>query len=90
MEIEKPKIEFSKRNSVFTTLKPFCHMAKENDFIEVTQWSNYEGFDIQISDVSGTRTIFMTDGEFTALKKLVKSLDKEIDREFNKKLKERD
>ena len=65
-------------------------MAKENDFIEVTQWSNYEGFDIQISDVSGTRTIFMTDGEFTALKKLVKSLDKEIDREFNKKLKERD
>ena len=65
-------------------------MAKENDFMEVTEWTNGEGFDIQISDVSGTRTIFMTDGEFTALKKLVKSLDKEIEREFNKKLKERD
>jgi hypothetical protein len=85
MENEKPKIEFSKRLSAFTSLKPFCIMAKEDDFMEVTQWSNLEGFDIQISDVSGTRTIFMTDGEFTALKKLVKSLDKEIEREWKER-----
>ena len=90
MENPKPKIEFSKRRSAFTALKPFCSMAKEDDFIEVTQWTNHEGFDIQISDVSGTRTIFMTDGEFTALKKLVKSLDKEIEREFNRNFTERD
>jgi hypothetical protein len=85
METQKPKIEFSKRLSAFTALKPFCSMAKEDDFIEVTQWTNGEGFDIQISDASGTRTIFMTDGEFLALKKLVKSLDKEIEREWKER-----
>lgn len=85
METQKPKIEFSKRLSAFTALKPFCSMAKEDDFMEVTQWTNHEGFDIQISDSSGTRTIFMTDGEFLALKKLVKSLDKEIEREWKER-----
>ena len=85
METQKPKIEFSKRLSAFTALKPFCSMAKDDDFMEVTQWTNHEGFDIQISDVSGTRTIFMTDGEFLALKKLVKSLDKEIEREWKER-----
>ncbi len=82
MESQKPKVEFSKRHAAFTALKPFCSMAKEDDFMEVTQWTNHEGFDLQISDSSGTRTIFMTDGEFLALKKLVKSLDKEIEREW--------
>ena len=85
METQKPKIEFSKRLSAFTALKPFCSMAKEDDFMEVTQWTNHEGFDIQISDSSGTRTIFMTDGEFLALKRLVKSLDKEIEREWKER-----
>jgi hypothetical protein len=85
MESQKPKVEFSKRLSAFASLESFCVMAKEDDFIEVTQWTNLEGFDIQISDRTGTRTIFMTDGEFRALKKLVKSLDKEIEREWKER-----
>ena len=90
MEKKKLEIEFSKRNTAFSLLKPLCIHATESDYIEVTQWTNWEGFDVCISDKLGNRIFSFTDGEFTALKKLVKSLDKEIDREFNKKLKERD
>jgi len=90
MENDKHKIEFSKRLAAFTALKPFCSMAKEDDFMEVTQWTNIEGFDVTISDRLGNRIFSLTDGEFSALKKLVKSLDKEIDREFNRDFKERD
>ena len=43
-------MELKKRNSVFTELKPFCYMSGDNDFIEVTEWTNGEGFDITISD----------------------------------------
>jgi len=35
MEKKKPEIKFSKRNTAFSELKPFCTYAKENDFIEV-------------------------------------------------------
>jgi len=90
MEKKKLEIEFSKRNTAFSLLKPFCHHANSNDYIEVTQWTNIEGFDVTISDKLGNRIFSLTDGEFSALKKLVKSLDKEIDREFNRNFKERD
>jgi hypothetical protein len=76
MEKKKPEIKFSKRNTAFSELKPFCTYAKESDFIEVTQWSNLEGFDVTISDNMGNRTFSLTDGEFTALKKLVKFINK--------------
>ena len=76
MEKKKPEIKFSKRNTAFGKLKPFCTYAKESDFIEVTQWSNLEGFDVTISDNMGNRTFSLTDGEFTALKKLVKFINK--------------
>jgi hypothetical protein len=82
MQKKKQEIEFSKRNTVFASLESFCVMAKEDDFIEVTQWTNYEGFDVNISDRSGNKTFSLTDGEFRALKKLVKFLDKKIDEEW--------
>ncbi len=49
----------------------------DNDYMEVTEWSNGEGFDINISDKSGDRTIAMTFGEYDALKKLIKFLNKQ-------------
>jgi hypothetical protein len=73
------KIETSNRKAVFMELFGICSFAKENsgDFIEVTEWSNGEGFDISLSSKScGTQAIQLTWGEFKALKKLVKELDK--------------
>jgi len=59
-----------KRNSVFTELKKYCHLSKENDFIEVTEWSNGEGYDITIND----KIISLTDGQLEGIKYLVSYL----------------
>ena len=44
-------MEEYKRNSIMMQLDDYCIMAKEHDYIEVTEWSNGEGFDIMIEVV---------------------------------------
>ena len=61
------------RKAVFSYLKKYDHIADESDFIEVTEWENGEGFDVEIQGKLSTR-FQLTWGEYTALKKLVKSL----------------
>ena len=46
---------------------------KESDFIEVTEWSNGEGYDITIS---GNKSFSLHFTEWKVLKKLIKKLDK--------------
>jgi hypothetical protein len=73
------KIETYYRKAVFMELFGICSFAKETsgDFIEITEWSNGEGFDINVSAKgTGNQIIQLTWGEFKALKKLVKELDK--------------
>ena len=82
MKKTKHKIDFSKRSSVFTELRQFCHFASDEDYMEVTMWNNYEGYDVTISDNCGTKIFSLTDGEFDALKKLIKSMTKQEELEF--------
>jgi hypothetical protein len=63
-----------KREAVFSKLKEYDHLADERDFIEVTEWKNGEGFDVEIVSKLSTR-FQLTWGEFTALKKLVKKIN---------------
>lgn len=42
-------------------------MANENDFVEVTEWKNGEGFDVSISD---KKTISLTWGEWECIQAL--------------------
>ena len=58
--------EIKQRNSVFAEMKQFCHMSKEHDFIEITEWTNGEGVDISLSD----RHISLTYGELKAINTL--------------------
>lgn len=69
------KIQESKRTTLFAELKPFDVFAKENDFIEVTEWTNGEGYDVTIEAGPGAH-FQITDGQFRALKKLIKTLNK--------------
>jgi hypothetical protein len=46
-------IEQSKRKAVFSQLKGYCIHAGDNDYMEVTQWSNGEGYDISIDRKNG-------------------------------------
>lgn len=64
-------MEFKKRKSVNARLKKFDCLAKDHSFIEVTEWTNGEGWDINIDD----RHIALTMGELEAIIFLTKALD---------------
>lgn len=57
----------SKRISRWVELEKYDHTAKGDDFLEVTEWANAEGFDLHLS--RGEQVISMTWGEFTAMQK---------------------
>jgi hypothetical protein len=64
-----------KLDAAFTSLADFDHCAKPDDFIEASLWHNGEGFDAHLSSHS-EQSFKLTWGEFKALKKLIKELDK--------------
>jgi len=65
-------MEINERRSVFVELKDYCNLSKEDDFIEVTEWTNGEGYDVNINE----RQFMLTHGEFDALNKCIKKLSK--------------
>lgn len=67
-------MEYKNRKTVNEKLKKFCYLAKDNDFIEVTEWSNGEGWDVSI----GEKIFSLTRGELDALHFLTLALDKNI------------
>ena len=52
-----------KRKAVMETLDKYCHLGKEQDYIEVCQWHNGEGFDVSIGD----RVFSLSWGELEAI-----------------------
>jgi hypothetical protein len=64
-----------KLDAAFAPLESFDHCAKPDAFIEVSLWHNGEGFDVYLSSHCD-QSFMLTWGEFEALKKLVKELDK--------------
>lgn len=72
----KNKFEFNNRAAILSEItKEYCHFAKPNDYIEVTEWHNGEGFDVDICTNRGNQNIAFTYGEWKLIKKLVKALD---------------
>ncbi len=74
--MNKNKIDSYQRKSVFAILKQFCVFADEQDYIEVTEWKNGEGYDVEINGKLQER-FQLTHGEFQALKALIKKLNEE-------------
>lgn len=68
-------MEFAKRKSVHDDLNKYCVLAKDTGFIEVTEWTNGEGWDITIND----KVIPLTRGELDAIDYLTKGLDYDND-----------
>jgi hypothetical protein len=73
----KPEIKSNVRRSDMVDLKDFCVFGRSDDFVEVTEWSNGEGYDVSMLTVTGEKTFSLTHGEFDALKYLVKDLRSE-------------
>jgi hypothetical protein len=81
-DIMKGEIELSKRKAAFAELKDWCIMScgpdrkDKGDFLEVTKWTNGEGYDIHISNSLGEKKFDLTWGQFKALKACIKKIDK--------------
>jgi hypothetical protein len=77
----KETVSLSKRKTAFAELKDFCSFSMserkdKGDFLEVTEWSNGEGYDVYIHDVSGAKQFHFTWGQFEAMKKCIKTINK--------------
>lgn len=69
------KFKTYSRDAVFSELEGYCHHSKKDDFVEVTEWGNGEGYDIHVSSNGENKTIQLTFGEFSLIKKMIKQLD---------------
>lgn len=43
-------MEITNRKSIHTNLKKFAPYAKDSSFIQITEWTNAEGIDINIDE----------------------------------------
>lgn len=73
---EEYKITERKVNCVSASLEQFDHLANPEDFIEIREWSNGEGFDLYINMRKKVTNIELTWGEWEAMKKMIKKMQK--------------
>lgn len=64
-------MEISKRKSISDSLSKYDYLADKDDFIEITEWTNGEGWDI----CTNKRQISLTFGELEAIYYLAKYLE---------------
>lgn len=64
-------IEVSKRRAVFAELKDYCMHSGDHDYMEVTEWSNGEGYDILIDRKRGIERFSLSHGEWELLQVLM-------------------
>ena len=64
-------IEVNTRKALVTNLQGYCHFCGDDDLIEVTEWINGEGWDINLTSKLGSQHISLTDGELRALLVLI-------------------
>lgn len=83
-QMSKQQFKVASRKSVFSEIGEYgCYLSKEHDYIEITEWTNKDGFDVDLSTGLGQQKISITWGQFKLLKKLVKHLEKEIFNDLN-------
>lgn len=64
-------MEINNRRSINDKLNKYCYIAKEDDYIEVTEWTNKEGWDIEFNN----KHISLTSGELDAINFLTRKLE---------------
>ena len=62
--------EFKQRPRVFDKLRKYDYLAEEADFIEITEWTNEEGWDIAFKD----KIISLSIGQLEAINHLTNLL----------------
>lgn len=64
-------MEKYKLKAISDDLRKYDYLAKEHDFIEVSEWNNGEGWNISIND----NTFQLTMGQLDAINYLTKTLE---------------
>lgn len=68
-------MEKSNRKSICDNLTKYDYLeSNKSAFIEVTEWTNGEGYDINLGLSNSTIFISLTEGQLEAINYLVKSL----------------
>jgi hypothetical protein len=65
------KVEINNRRAVFAELKGYCMHSGDHDYMEVTEWTNGEGYDIIIERKRGFERFSLSHGEFDLLQVLM-------------------
>ena len=65
------KVEVNNRKAVFAELKDYCMHSGDHDYMEVTEWSNGEGYDIIIDRKRGMERFSLSYGEWKLLQVLM-------------------
>lgn len=69
-------MKIGSRKSINDDLQKYDPLKNESSFIEITEWTNGEGWDIAINE----KMFNLTYGELEAINYLVKALDYESDK----------
>lgn len=69
-------MKIGSRKSIYDDLQKYDQLKNKSSFIEITKWTNGEGWDIAINE----KTFNLTYGELEAINYLVKALDYESDK----------
>lgn len=67
-------IEKYELKAVFEETANYCDLSKSGDFIEVVEWKNGEGVDVNLSRHGGEQKFSFTWGEYKLFIKLVRAL----------------
>ena len=73
-------MKIGSRKSINDDLQKYDHLKNESSFIEITEWTNGEGWDIAINE----KIFNLTYGELEAINYLTKVLDYESNKVKNK------
>lgn len=69
-------MKIGSRKSIYDDLQKYDYLKNKSSFIEITEWTNGEGWDIAINE----KTFNLTYGELEAINYLVKALNYESDK----------
>lgn len=69
-------MKINNRKSIYDDLQKYDCLKNKSSFIEITEWTNGEGWDITIDE----KMFNLTYGELEAINYLVKALDYESDK----------
>jgi hypothetical protein len=69
-------MKINNRKSIYDDLQKYDCLKNKSSFIEITEWTNGEGWDITIDE----KIFSLTYGELEAIKYLTRALDYESDK----------